>query len=82
MHGHYAPNVFVSVLAVRGREANAPTTALVDLGTPTYKLVFASSTSLPSNGAAAGVRLRQMMSRPAGVFIKRADDRGNSAFAQ
>ena len=41
MHGHYAPNVFVSVLAVRGREANAPTTALVDLGKPTYKRAFA-----------------------------------------
>ena len=41
MRGHYAPNVFVSVLAVRGREANAPTTALVDLGKPAYKLGFA-----------------------------------------
>ncbi len=35
---HYAPNVFVSVLAVRGRVAGVQPTALVDLGRPAYKL--------------------------------------------
>ena len=36
--GNYAPNVFVSVLAVRGRDAATQPTALVDLGRPAYKL--------------------------------------------
>ncbi|MBI4345381.1 MAG: alpha-2-macroglobulin, partial [Elusimicrobia bacterium] len=36
--GHYAPNVFVSVLVVRGRVGDARPTALVDLGRPAYKL--------------------------------------------
>ncbi len=36
--GHYAPNVFVSVLAVRGRVGGVQPTALVDLGRPAYKL--------------------------------------------
>jgi uncharacterized protein YfaS (alpha-2-macroglobulin family) len=35
--GH-APNVFVSVLAVRGRAAEPAPTALVDLGKPAYRL--------------------------------------------
>ncbi|MBL8037176.1 MAG: hypothetical protein JNN16_06700 [Nitrospira sp.] len=34
----YAPNVFVSVLAVRGRVEGVKPTALVDLGRPAYKL--------------------------------------------
>ncbi len=38
VRGHQAPNVFVSVLAVRGRDAAIQPTALVDLGRPAYKL--------------------------------------------
>ncbi len=34
----YAPNVFVSVLALRGRADDVQPTALVDLGRPTFKL--------------------------------------------
>ncbi len=34
----YAPNMFVSVLAVRGRAAGVQPTALVDLGRPAFKL--------------------------------------------
>ncbi len=34
----YAPNVFVSVLAVRGRSADIQPTAMVDLGRPAFKL--------------------------------------------
>ena len=37
----YAPNVFVSVLAVRGRVGELQPTALVDLGRPTFKLGIA-----------------------------------------
>ncbi len=39
--GSYAPNVYVSVLVVRGRVASVPPTALVDLGKPAYKLGIA-----------------------------------------
>ena len=35
---NYAPNVFVSALAVRGRAADIQPTSLVDLGKPAYKL--------------------------------------------
>jgi len=35
---HYGPNVFVSVLVVRGRVGDVQPTALVDLGKPAYKL--------------------------------------------
>lgn len=38
LHDRYAPNVFVSVLAVRGRDGAVQPTALVDLGRPAYKL--------------------------------------------
>ena len=38
LKGHYAPNVFVSVLAIRGRVAGVQPTALVDLGKPAFKL--------------------------------------------
>ena len=34
----YAPNVFVSVLAVRGRIGSIQPTAMVDLGKPAFKL--------------------------------------------
>ncbi len=36
--GNYGPNVFVSVLAVRGRVGSVQPTATVDLGRPAYKL--------------------------------------------
>lgn len=38
---HYAPNVYVSALVVRGRVAGVKPTALVDLGKPAYKLGIA-----------------------------------------
>jgi len=41
LKGHYAPNVFVSVLAVRGRAAGVQPTALIDLGKPAFKLGIA-----------------------------------------
>jgi hypothetical protein len=41
IRGYYAPNVFVSVLAVRGRVAGVQPTALVDLGKPAFKLGMA-----------------------------------------
>ena len=37
----YAPNVFVSVLAVRGRVGDVQPTAMVDLGRPAFKLGIA-----------------------------------------
>ncbi len=39
--GNYAPNVFVSVLAVRGRVRGIEPTALIDLGKPAFKLGIA-----------------------------------------
>ncbi len=39
--GSYAPNVFVSVFAVRGRITDVQPTATVDLGRPAYKLGIA-----------------------------------------
>ena len=38
VRGNYAPNIFVSVLAVRGRIADVQPTALVDLGKPAFKM--------------------------------------------
>jgi len=39
--GPYAPNTFISVLAVRGRVADTQPTAMVDLGKPAFKLGIA-----------------------------------------
>ncbi len=39
--GDYAPNIFVSVFAVRGRVSGVQPTATVDLGRPAYKLGIA-----------------------------------------
>ena len=36
--GNYAPNIFVSVLVVRGRISDLQPTALVDLGKPAFKM--------------------------------------------
>ena len=41
VRGPFAPNVFVSVLAVRGRIADAAPTATVDLGRPAFRLGIA-----------------------------------------
>lgn len=41
LKGSYAPNVFVSVLAVRGRSGEVQPTATIDLGRPAYKLGIA-----------------------------------------
>ena len=41
IRSNYSPNVFVSVLAVRGRAAQPQPTALVDLGRPAYRLGLA-----------------------------------------
>ncbi len=41
IQGHHAPNIFVSVLAVRGRTGEVQATALADLGKPAYKLGIA-----------------------------------------
>ena len=41
LRGNYAPNVYVSVLAVRGRVGDVQPTALVDLGKPAFKLGIA-----------------------------------------
>ncbi len=38
LKGNYAPNVFVSVLVVRGRVTDVQPTALVDLGKPAFKM--------------------------------------------
>jgi uncharacterized protein YfaS (alpha-2-macroglobulin family) len=38
VRGNYAPNIFVSVLAVRGRVADVQPTALVDLGKPAFRM--------------------------------------------
>lgn len=38
VQGEYAPNVFISVLAVRGRVSSIQPTTLVDLGRPAFKL--------------------------------------------
>ena len=40
--GHYAPNVFVSVLSVRGRVADPQPTALIDLAKPSLKMGLTS----------------------------------------
>ncbi len=39
--GHYAPNVFIAALVVRGRVAAPPPTALVDLAKPAFRLGLA-----------------------------------------
>lgn len=39
--GNYAPNVFVSVMAVRGRVATPAPTAMVDLAKPAYRMGIA-----------------------------------------
>ena len=42
--GNYGPNVFISVLAVRGRVGGVQPTATVDLGRPAYRLGIAEIT--------------------------------------
>ncbi|MEO5340155.1 MAG: MG2 domain-containing protein [Magnetococcus sp. MYC-9] len=40
MQGRYAPNVFVSALAVRGRSGESVPTAMVDLGKPAFRIGY------------------------------------------
>jgi len=42
LKAHHAPNVYVSVLAVRGRVADVQPTAVIDLGKPAFKLGIAA----------------------------------------
>lgn len=42
MKKNYAPNVYVSILAVRGRAGKVKPTAMVDLGRPSYRLGIAN----------------------------------------
>ncbi|MEO5349014.1 MAG: MG2 domain-containing protein [Magnetococcus sp. YQC-3] len=41
MQGRYAPNVFVSALAVRGRSTEPAPTAMLDLGKPSFRVGYA-----------------------------------------
>ncbi len=41
IEGRFAPNIYISVLVVRGRVADVQPTAMVDLGRPAYKLGIA-----------------------------------------
>jgi uncharacterized protein YfaS (alpha-2-macroglobulin family) len=42
VRGEYAPNIFVSALAVRGRDDSVQPTALIDLGKPAFKMGLTS----------------------------------------
>lgn len=57
----YAPNVFVNVLAVRGRVAEPPATALVDLARPAYKLGLAH---LDVDGSAQALQVSVATDKP------------------
>ncbi|MDH4186940.1 MAG: MG2 domain-containing protein, partial [Nitrospira sp.] len=75
----YAPNVFVSVLAVRGRVGDVQPTAMVDLGRPAYKLGIAGinvgwrahelKVQVASNSEVYRVREKARIT----VAVKRAD---------
>ncbi|MFA6318122.1 MAG: MG2 domain-containing protein, partial [Elusimicrobiota bacterium] len=81
--GSYAPNVFVSVLAVRGRTGAAAPTALVDLGRPSYRLGVAElkvgwkahelkvdvRTDRPSYKVREKVRVDLSVRRPGGAAL-------------
>ncbi|MBF0272471.1 MAG: alpha-2-macroglobulin [Magnetococcales bacterium] len=41
IRGHFAPNVFISALAVRGRVTGVEPTAVIDLGKPAFRLGYA-----------------------------------------
>ncbi|MBF0178180.1 MAG: alpha-2-macroglobulin [Magnetococcales bacterium] len=41
VQGRYAPNMFVSALAVRGRSTEVAPTAMIDLGRPAFRLGYA-----------------------------------------
>lgn len=79
MKGAYAPNVYVSVLAVRGRVGEVQPTALVDLGRPAYKLGIAElrvgwnahalKVSVAANKPVYKVRSQAKVS----IVVKRAD---------
>ncbi len=60
---NYAPNVFVSVLVVRGRVGGIQPTAMVDLGKPAYKLGIAEI-----NVGWKGHELKVKLSTDKGVY--------------
>ncbi|MBF0626693.1 MAG: alpha-2-macroglobulin [Magnetococcales bacterium] len=41
IRGHFAPNVFISAMAIRGRVSGVEPTALIDLGKPAFRLGYA-----------------------------------------
>ncbi len=77
---HYAPNIYVSVLAVRGRSGETQPTAMVDLGRPAYKLGIAEvevgwqghelNVEVETPGDVYQVREKV----PATIRVRRADD--------
>lgn len=71
---HYGPNVYVSVLAVRGRVAEPAPTALVDLGKPAYKLGIVK---LAVGGKAYGLEVK--VSPDKAVYETRAKAKVNIA---
>lgn len=70
----YAPNVFVSALLVRGRNAEVAPTALVDLGKPAFKLGIANVkvnwSSMRLGVAVAPDRLRYRPREQANVSVQ------------
>ncbi len=88
MKGAYAPNVYVSVLAVRGRVGDVQPTALVDLGRPAYKLGIAElrvgwkahelKVSVAADKPVYKVRSRAKIS----IAVKRADGQAPPAGAE
>ncbi|MEW6370688.1 MAG: alpha-2-macroglobulin family protein [Pseudomonadota bacterium] len=88
MKAHYAPNVYVSAMVVRGRVAGVQPTALVDLGKPAYKLGIAQ---VPVGWAAHELKVQVAADRQvyrvreqAGVRVKvtRADGKALPAGAE
>ncbi|MBF0417447.1 MAG: alpha-2-macroglobulin, partial [Magnetococcales bacterium] len=57
MKDHYGPNVFISVMAVRGRVTGTAPTALLDLGNPAFRVGYAQL-KVGWKGYALGVKVR------------------------
>jgi uncharacterized protein YfaS (alpha-2-macroglobulin family) len=80
LRGNHAPNVFVSVLAVRGRVAGVQPTALVDLGKPAFKMGVAEinvgwrAHELKVNVSADRQVYRVRQKARVTVVVKRASD--------
>lgn len=56
IRGHYGPNVFISVLAVRGRVTGMAPTALLDLGKPAFRVGY-TQLKVGWKGYALGVKV-------------------------